>query len=176
MALSEQERRLLAAIEPGLPLVPRPFLAIGEGVGLGEAEVIATLRSLLDRGVVRRLGVVVRHHELGYRANAMTVWDVPDERVRAAAARLVELPYVTLCYRRPRRPPLWPYNLFCMIHGRDRERVEAEIEEATRAAGLDGLPRAILFSRRRFKQQGARYLSPRPAQAEAAWTISTVGS
>jgi DNA-binding Lrp family transcriptional regulator len=176
MALSGIERRLLAAIEGGLPLVPRPFLAVGEAVGLGEAEVIASLRSLLERGVVRRLGIVVRHHELGYRANAMTVWDVPDEAVRGAAARLVDLPYVTLCYRRPRRPPVWPYNLFCMIHGKDRARVEAEIEEATRAAGLEGLPRAILFSRRRFKQHGARYLAREPARTEVAWTTSTAGS
>ncbi|MEK0085185.1 AsnC family protein [Benzoatithermus flavus] len=176
MALSAADRRLLAAIETGLPLVPRPFLVVGERIGLTEAEVIEGLRSLLARGVLRRLGIVVRHHELGYRANAMTVWDVPDEMVRDAAARLVALPFVTLCYRRPRRLPLWPYNLFCMIHGRDRARVEAEIEEATRAAGLMGLPRAVLFSRRRFKQQGARYTAGWPAQGEAGWTTSIAGS
>jgi DNA-binding Lrp family transcriptional regulator len=176
MALSGADRRLLAAIEPGLPLVARPFLALGERAGLSEAEVIAGLRSLLERGVIRRLGLVVRHHELGYRANAMTVWDVPDEQVRDAAARLIELPFVTLCYRRPRRPPLWPYNLFCMIHGKDRARVEAEVEEATEAAGLAGLPRAVLFSRRRFKQCGARYAAAGPVQGEAGWTTSIAGS
>jgi DNA-binding Lrp family transcriptional regulator len=176
MALSDADRRLLAAIEGGLPLVPRPYLAIGERIGLGEAEVIEGLRSLVARGVIRRFGLVVRHHELGYRANAMTVWDVPDERVRGAAARLVELPFVTLCYRRPRRPPAWPYNLFCMIHGKDRGLVEAEVEEATRIAGLAGLPRAVLFSRRRFKQRGARYAMPAHAAEEARWTTSTAGS
>jgi DNA-binding Lrp family transcriptional regulator len=177
MALSDADRRLLAAIEGGLPLVPRPYLAIGERIGLGEAEVIEGLRSLVARGVIRRFGLVVRHHELGYRANAMTVWDVPDERVPAAAARLVDLPFVTLCYRRPRRPPAWPYNLFCMIHGKDRGLVEAEVEEATRIAGLAGLPRAVLFSRRRFKQRGARYGAvPNPLSEEARWTTSTAGS
>jgi siroheme decarboxylase len=126
--------------------------------------------------MIRRFGLVVRHHELGYRANAMTVWDVPDERVPGVAARLIELPFVTLCYRRPRRPPAWPYNLFCMIHGKDRGLVEAEVEEATRTAGLAGLPRAVLFSRRRFKQRGARYVLPGPATEEARWTRSTAGS
>jgi len=171
MALSGSDRRLLAALEDGLPLVPRPYRALGERVGLSEAQVIETLRSLAARGVIRRLGLILRHRELGYRANAMTVWDVPDEQVRDAAATLTRLPFVTLCYRRPRRPPLWPYNLFAMIHGKDRAKVLAEVEEATVAAGLDGVARAVLFSRRCFKQRGARY-----APKEAAWTSSTAAS
>lgn len=172
MALSAEERRLLAALEDGLPLVPRPYQVLGERAGLAEAEVIETLRSLVARGVIRRLGLILRHRELGYRANAMTVWDVPDAQVPEAAAALIRLPFVTLCYRRPRRPPIWPYNLFCMIHGKDRAVVEAEIEEATRAAGLSGSPRAILFSCRCFKQRGARY-APKDA---TAWTTPTAAS
>jgi siroheme decarboxylase len=156
MVLSERDRRLLAAMEDGLPLVPRPFAAIGERVGLAEHEVIAAL-TRLRAGVIKRIGVIVRHHEVGYRANAMVVWDVPEAQVGEAGRWLAALPFVTLCYRRPRRLPAWPYNLFCMIHGRERTAVEAQIEEATRAAGLDDLPRAVLFSRRRFKQRGARY-------------------
>jgi DNA-binding Lrp family transcriptional regulator len=161
MELSERDRRLVAAIEDGLPLVSRPYAAVGARIGLGEAEVIEALRRLIAAGVIKRFGVIVRHGELGYRANAMVVWDVPDERVAHAGQRLAELPLVTLCYRRPRHPPVWPYNLFCMIHGRDRRRVEAQIERITVAAGLAALPRAVLFSRRRFKQRGARYAPER---------------
>ncbi|MCB2052793.1 MAG: AsnC family protein [Geminicoccaceae bacterium] len=161
MALTSFERDLLAAIEEGLPLVARPYEAIGDVLGCSESAVIEGLRGLLDRGVVRRLGLVVRHHELGYRANAMTVWDVPDRAVRDAAAVLTGLPFVTLCYRRPRRPPHWPYNLFCMIHGKDRAVVEAQADQATRTAGLSGCARAVLFSRRRFKQRGARHAALR---------------
>lgn len=175
MALSETERRLLAALEDGLPLVAHPYAAIGERAGLSEAEAIGTLHALLARGVIRRLGIVVRHHELGYRANAMTVWDVPDDKVRAAATALTALPFVTLCYRRPRRLPLWPYNLFCMIHGKERRVVEAQVETATRAAGLVDRPRAVLFSRRRFKQRGAHYGTIQPAE-ERSWTTSTAAS
>jgi DNA-binding Lrp family transcriptional regulator len=141
----------------GLPLVPRPYAALGAEIGLSEAEVLERLRVLLADGVISRMGVVVRHHELGWRANAMTVWDVPDVRVAEAGGRLRELPFITLCYRRPRRPPAWPYNLFCMIHGRDRATVLNQVEEATRAADLSELPRDVLFSLRRFKQRGARY-------------------
>jgi DNA-binding Lrp family transcriptional regulator len=165
MELSPVERRLLAAVADGLPLVPRPYAAIGAAIGLNEAVVIETLGRLIEQGVIKRLGVVVRHHELGYRANAMVVWDVPEATVGDAGRRLAALPFVTLCYRRPRRPPVWPYNLFCMIHGRERATVEAQAEEATLAAGLGGLPRAILFSRRRFKQRGARYGASQPGEA-----------
>jgi DNA-binding Lrp family transcriptional regulator len=165
MELNERDRRLIAAIQDGLPLAPRPYAAIGEKIGIGEAEVIAGLRRLIDDGVIKRFGVIVRHRELGYRANAMVVWDVPDALVADAGRVLAALPFVTLCYRRPRRPPAWPYNLFCMIHGREREAVLDLVEDATAAAGLDGLPRAVLFSRRRFKQRGARYA---PAPPEAA--------
>jgi DNA-binding Lrp family transcriptional regulator len=175
MALSGGDRLLLTAVADGLPLVARPYQAVGKPLGLSEAEVIEGLRSLIARGVIRRLGVVVRHRELGYRANAMTVWDVPDEQVRDAATALTRLAYVTLCYRRPRRPPPWPYNLFAMIHGKDRMRVEALIEEATGAAGLEGMARAILFSRRCFKQRGARY-APGAAGKETAWTSLTAAS
>ena len=167
MDLSTRDRRLVAAIQDGLPLVPRPFAAVGRAIGQSEADVIAGLERLQDQGVIRRMGVIVRHHELGYRANAMVVWDVPDERVGQVGPALAALPFVTLCYRRPRRPPIWPYNLFCMIHGRDRAVVEELIEQATRAAALEGIPRAVLFSRRRFKQRGARYAEA-PAPAEVA--------
>jgi siroheme decarboxylase len=157
MALRSLDRRLLAAIAAGLPLVPRPYAAIGARIGLGEDEVVAALRRLIDDGTIKRFGIIVRHRELGYRANAMVVWDVPDAHVQEAGRMLARLPFVTLCYRRPRRLPLWPYNLFCMIHGRQRSAVEAQVEQASAAARLENLPRAVLFSRRCFKQRGARY-------------------
>ena len=158
MALSETDRRLIEAIQDGLPLVSHPYRAIGEAVGLPEAEVMARITALLDDGVIKRLGVVVRHRELGYNANAMVVHDLPDESVDAVAERLAEHPAVTLCYRRPRRGKRWPYNLFCMVHGRDRPSVLAEIERLRAAEGITGYAHAVLFSTRRFKQRGARYL------------------
>ncbi len=163
MELSPEDRWLLAALEPGLALSPRPYAALGRAAGMSEAEVLGRLRGLLDSGVIRRLGVIVRHRELGYDANAMVVWDVPEDRVGDAGRRLAELPFITLCYRRRPHPPEWPYNLYCMIHGRSREAVRELVEEATRRAGLEGRPREVLFSRRRFKQTGARYSAGSPA-------------
>ena len=157
---SAEDRALLSAIEDGLPLVSRPYAQVAEELGRREGEVIEALRRLIDGGVISRFGYVVRHRKLGFRANAMVVWDVPDERVDAVAAGFAARPCVTLCYRRPRRLPRWPYNLFCMIHGRARSQVERQIAELNAAAGTADLPQALLFSRRCFKQRGARFSAP----------------
>jgi len=151
------DRRLLAALEDGLPLVPAPYAALGARIGLSEARVLAHLAALQASGVVRRFGVIVRHRALGYRANAMAVWDVPDAQAAALGARLAREPGVTLCYRRARRLPLWPYNLYCMVHGRERAAVTARVAGLSASCGLGGFAHALLFSRRCFKQSGARY-------------------
>lgn len=154
--LDDFDLDLIEAIQSGLPLAPRPYALIGEKIGMTEAEVIARIGSLLERGLIKRLGVVVRHHELGYRSNGMVVWDVPDNAVDRIAARFKGFDFITLCYRRPRRLPDWPYNLFCMIHGRSREEVERHLQHLVKKLNLENIPHEILFSRRRFKQCGAR--------------------
>jgi DNA-binding Lrp family transcriptional regulator len=163
IALSSAERRLIDAMSNGIPLEEAPFAALGAAVGLAEAEVIAVLRGWLECGAMRRFGAVLRHRPLGYAANAMVVWDLPDADVSAAGARAAALPQVTLCYRRVRRRPAWPFNLYCMLHGRAREEVTRGIEAVARDAGLSGYPRQVLFSRRCFTQRGARYGVPEGA-------------
>jgi len=153
-SLSPVEQRLVAALQPGLPIQPRPFATIAHEVGLAEDEVLARIGGWLESGVLKRFGVVVRHRELGYKANAMVVFDVPDAEAAATGARLAAEAGVTLCYRRRRHLPEWPYNLYCMVHGRSREEVMPVIERLCRVAGH---PCEFLFSTRRFKQQGARY-------------------
>ncbi len=167
MGLNLTDLRLLAAIQDGLPLDPRPYARVAEQAGLTEDETITRLDRLAREGVIRRFGVVVRHHELGYRANAMVVWDVPDAQVRDAGRRHARLPYVTLSYRRQRSRPHWTYKHFCKNNGRNRARVEAMVEEASAAAGLGGFAREILFSRKRFKQRGARYAPGAPELKKA---------
>jgi DNA-binding Lrp family transcriptional regulator len=120
--------------------------------------VIATLARWCAEGTLRRLGVVLRHHEFGIAANAMTVFAPPEDAIDAAGERLAAQPGVTLCYRRAPAAH-WPYTLYCMVHGRERAAVQRSIEAATHAAGLDGVPRQVLFSTRRYKQTGSRYFA-----------------
>ncbi|MCB1856720.1 MAG: AsnC family protein [Gammaproteobacteria bacterium] len=157
MVLNKQDCQLIAQIQDGLPLTSRPYGEVGRRIGLSEDQVIHRVKALQAAGIIKRMGVVVRHHELGYTANAMVVWDVPDHQVDEVGARLGARDCVTLCYRRPRRLPDWPYNLFCMIHGRRRERVLEYIDQLVITEQLGEVPRKVLFSGRRFKQRGARY-------------------
>ncbi len=160
-AVSPFERRLLAAIEDGLALVPRPFAEVAARLQTQEEAVIAALKRLLRDGVMRRFGLVLHHRRLGFRANGMVVWDIADGELERAGQWLARQPCTTLCYARPRRLPRWRYNLFCMIHGRERAAVRAQV--ARLAQGLAahlGMPRPaheVLFSTRRYKQRGARF-------------------
>ncbi len=158
-ALDLADRRLIAALADGLPFSPRPYAAIAARAGIDEDEAIARLARLVEDGAIKRFGLVVRHRELGYRATAMVAWDVPDDEAAAAGRALARVPGVTLAYRRARAEG-WPYNLYVMVHARARDEVHAAIARAEAAAGIEGRPRAVLFTRKRYKQTGARYPAP----------------
>jgi DNA-binding Lrp family transcriptional regulator len=157
MIVDDINQQLLVEIQHGLPIASRPYAVVGEKLGLSEQEVIARLAQLQSYGLIKRLGVIVKHRKLGYQANAMVVWDIPDEQVQLLGQQLSQFEFVNLCYRRPRQGAAWPYNLFCMIHGKSREIVLQQIEVLKQACQLQQFPQQILFSRRCFKQRGAVY-------------------
>lgn len=156
---------LVAALRAGLPLCPRPYATLGADLGMSEAEVLRRLRDLREADVMRRFGAIVRHHEVGYAANAMVVIAPPTNQVAALGRRLAQERAVTLCYQR-RPAPDWPYTLYCMVHGRSRAVVLAQINAILRNHGLKELPHRVLFSRRRFKQTAGQY--GRPARETAS--------
>lgn len=151
------EKALVIAISRGLPLVKRPYAAIAKDIGSTEALVMEGIQRLIQRGDIKRFGVIVRHRKLGYRANAMVVWDIPDERIAELGNCISRYDFVNLCYQRPRRLPNWPYNLFCMIHGQDREEVKLQVSLINKQCGLTPYIHDILFSNRCFKQRGATF-------------------
>lgn len=159
-ALSPREWHLVAQVQDGLPLVPRPYAAIARQWGGTEQDVIDTLKRWLDSGIVKRFGAVVRHRELGYRANAMCVFDVPDSDVITTGMLLAGAPEVRLCYQRRRGGDAWTYNLFCMVHGSDRDSVLGQVRAMVDRLGLAGLRHDVLIGEQRFKQRGAWYAAP----------------
>ncbi|MDR2219934.1 MAG: Lrp/AsnC family transcriptional regulator [Methylobacillus sp.] len=156
--LNEEQTAIVAALQSGIPLLPEPFADISMRLHMKPDTVLAQIMRWREQSVIKRFGVVVRHHELGYRENAMAVWDVPDEMVSAIGKIAARQPGVTLCYRRTRQLPDWPYNLYCMVHGTERATVQAQVAAIARASGLADFPVHILFSNRRFKQHGAQYV------------------
>ena len=154
--IDEIDRALIRATQAGLPFDPQPYARVGEAVGLSEGQVIERFSRLIDKGIVRRIGVVPNHFRLGYNANGMTVLDVADEQAERLGAWVGALDFVSHCYLRPRARPDWPYNLFAMAHGATRDEVR---EKARRIADLLGPAcRAsdILFSTRILKKTGLR--------------------
>jgi len=154
--LDALDRRLIAATEAGLPLVARPYDALAEELGVDPLEVRRRLAGMLTAGIIRRIGVVPNHYALGYRANAMTVWDVDDARVAGLGARVGALDCVSHCYRRPRHPPSWPYNLFAMVHGQGRDEVEQQVAVIAAVLGSASRGHDLLYSRRILKKTGLR--------------------
>lgn len=150
------DRRLIVATQAGLPRVSRPYDAIAEQLGIGGDEVVRRLQRMLDCGVIRRIGAVPNHYAIGYTANGMSVWDVDDARIDELGLKVGALEFVTHCYRRPRRLPDWPYNLFAMVHSRNREEVAARVAEIAALLGDACRGHDILYSTAILKKTGLR--------------------
>ena len=150
------DRQIIVATQSGLPRVARPYHAIAAQVCVAAEEVMRRLQRMLETGIIRRIGAVPNHYALGYQANGMSVWDVPDDRVHELGEKVGALDSVSHCYRRPRHLPAWPYNLFAMVHGRDRDEVEAKVRAIADLLGTADRGHTVLYSTRILKKTGLR--------------------
>ncbi len=151
------DRQLIVLLQQGLPLVSRPYAVVAESLKLTEDEVLNRVAALKKKGVIKRLGVIVNHRRLGYKSNAMVVFDVPDDLVEQIGEHVSQFSFVNLCYQRPRQGEQWPYNLYCMIHGKSREKVLQQLKHLIESCGLSQCKSEVLFSKQCFKQRGAFY-------------------
>ena len=154
--MSMLDLAVVKATQGGLPLVARPYEAIARKLGVSESAVLGALRRMLADRRMRRIGAVPNHYALGYTANAMSVWDVDDDAVDVLGRSVGALPFVTHCYRRPRHLPAWPYNLFAMVHGRDRAETARKIDEIAAILGRHARAHDVLYSTRILKKTGMR--------------------
>lgn len=150
------DRQIVVATQAGLPLVEQPWDAVAEQLGLDPDEVVERVAAMQAHGIIRRIGAVPNHYALGYRANGMSVWNIPDDLVGELGQRVGALDFVSHCYHRPRHLPLWPYNLFAMVHGRSRDEVDSRVKVI--AEMLCGARRGydVLYSTRILKKTGLR--------------------
>lgn len=154
--IDDFDRRIIAATQAGLPLCPQPYHAVAETLGLPPQEIMRRMAALLARGIIRRIGAVPNHYALGYRANGMSVWNLPDARIGELGRKVGALEFVTHCYRRPRHPPLWPYNLFAMVHGHSRTEVDLKVAQIASLLGEADLGHEVIYSTRVLKKTGLR--------------------
>ena len=158
--LDETDRALIEATQGGLPIVAEPYAQIASRLGITQARVMDRLRHMKATAIIRRIAAVPNHYALGYRANAMTVWDVPDELVDGLGQHVGQLAFVSHCYRRPRHLPQWPYNLFAMVHGRTRLDTAAHIAVIEAVLGEHCAAHDVLYSTRLLKKTGLRLTTP----------------
>jgi len=148
---------LLMAMESGLDVTKaRPYQVLANEIGQSESEVIRTISILKNEGKIKRFGLIVKNRNCGYLHNAMVTFNLPLVDVDKIAIKISAYPFVKLCYQRESLPE-WPYNLYCMIHGKSRTVVEEQIEQILSELGLSKEKVKILFSSRCFKQKGASY-------------------
>jgi len=152
----ELDRRIVMATQAGLPLDLRPYHWLAAELGVDAEIVMERFRVMLSDGRIRRIGVVPNHYRLGYSANGMSVWDVPDEDIRVIGKQVGELDIVSHCYQRPRCMPDWPYNLFAMVHGHSQAEVRDKVNQIAQLLGDKVRQHDVLFSTRILKKTGLR--------------------
>ncbi len=152
--LTELERAVIRYVQDSLEITPRPFLGVAQSAGVSEQEVVDCLRDLIDRGIIRRFGITLRHQLSGVDANAMGAWKVEAGDVERVGEIMASFREVTHCYeRRVQRD--WKYNVFTMIHGatpKDCHEVARTISEKTGITDYQ-----LLFSERELKKTSMRY-------------------
>ena len=156
MLLDETDRSIIRVTQSGLPLVSRPYDDIAQRVGISTAEVITRMHNMLQLGIIRRIAAVPNHYALGYKANGMTVWDVPDDRIDELGQRIGALEFVSHCYQRPRFLPDWPYNLFAMVHAHNQDEAMTLVSIIAELLGDADRGHDVLFSKRILKKTGMR--------------------
>ena len=152
--LSELEKKIVASIQEDLPLESRPYRRIAENIGITEERLLEELRSLCDRGIIRRFGATLRHQKSGFDANAMGAWIVDESQIDAVGEQMASFPEVSHCYRRNPADG-WPYNLYTMIHAKDETSCRDTARRMSEATGITRF--ALLFSKRELKKTSMVY-------------------
>lgn len=160
------DRQLMQILTKGLPIMREPYAAVADQLGWSEKQVLDRISVLSDAGILSRLGVIVRHRALGWRSNAMVVWDIDHDRITEAGPALAAVPGITLCYERQPIEGTWPYRLYSMIHAKAREDAMDTLRNASSLKELQGVPHKALFSTRCFRQTGAMIAEAKPMVAE----------
>lgn len=155
--LGTRERDAIRALQEDLPLVPKPFEVAGEPLGFGGGELVECAKSFIDRKLMRRFAAVMNHRSAGFKANAMGVWAVPEERVEEIGPVMASFASVSHCYRRPTYED-WPYSVFTMIHGRNSDDIDEAIAAIEEETGIED--HDLLWSVKEYKKVRVRYFTP----------------
>ncbi|WP_246540224.1 Lrp/AsnC family transcriptional regulator [sulfur-oxidizing endosymbiont of Gigantopelta aegis] len=157
--MDDLDRQIITATQSGLPLVKAPYDMIAQQLNIKPELLKQRMSAMLEQGKIRRIGAVPNHYKLGYQANAMSVWNVPDDMINELGQQLGALDFVSHCYERPRFLPEWPYNLFAMLHGKSKDEVAIKVMEIVSLLGEHCAGYELLYSTKFLKKTGLRLSS-----------------
>jgi siroheme decarboxylase len=152
--LTEIEKKIISSLQGDIPVSQRPYLEISRKLGIGEDIFLENLKSLCDRGIIRRFGATIRHQKSGFSANAMGAWQVEEDRIDEVGKKMASFREVTHCYRRNPSGD-WPYNLYTMIHGADEEACRKIARRMSEKANVETY--TLLFSKKELKKTSMKY-------------------
>lgn len=152
--LSTIDKLIINEIQQELSLVHTPFDVMAEQVDMGMERFLSYISSLHQRGIIRRFSASINHKRAGFVANAMACWIAGPDTISKAAHKLTALKQVSHCYER-KTNPLWPYNLFAMLHSRSQEACQKLVDGITRQTGLVDF--VLLYSTRELKKKRIHY-------------------
>jgi DNA-binding Lrp family transcriptional regulator len=146
--------KLILEAEKGLALTSQPFHEIAAEIGITPTEVIARLQKLQESGVIRRFGVSIKPNSIGYSANALVAWRVPENRVAELGKYFSAQQEISHCYEREVMPGVWEYNFYTVMHARERKTIEEFVKQLSDATALKEY--AILYSTRNLKTKSVK--------------------
>lgn len=151
---NEQDKEFIRELQKDIEITDRPFLNSATKLGLTEDQLFEKMRYYEDIGVMRRFAAILRHRQVGFTANGMIVWNVPEDKISEVGSKLGAFPQVSHCYQRPTYPD-WPYSVFSMIHCKS-EQEAAEMAKIIQNQ-IHVSDYKILFSTREFKKTRVEY-------------------
>jgi DNA-binding Lrp family transcriptional regulator len=154
LELTDRDKDFIRELQKDLKIIPEPFKALAENLGIATTELFAKAKEYEQIGVMRRFAAILRHRDAGFYGNGMVVWNVPEEEIDKIGYKLASFPQVSHCYRRPVYQD-WRFNLFSMIHARTSDAAEKIAAEMSEIVGIKDY--RILFSLREFKKERVRY-------------------
>lgn len=152
--LDSLDKCIIKKLQEDIPIVEEPYKVLAKELGIEEDELITRIKGYHESGILKRIAAVLYHREAGFKANAMVAWKVPEVSVDEAGNYMASLWEVSHCYER-KICDNWEYNLFTMIHGKDKEQCENVIEDISDKIYIKDYK--VLYSTREFKKSSMKY-------------------
>lgn len=152
----EIDKKIILLTQEGLEITSRPYLTVAKALGISESEVTSRLKKMAEVGFIRKNAIATNHYLLGYVANAMTVWDIEDQKLNEVGIAFKKLGFISHCYERPRLLPEWSFNLFAMVHGKNEAEVEQKVKQMKAAIDQQFNSMDLIYSTQILKKTGIR--------------------